>query len=395
MPVLPPERKLLRAKLSMLFDHPFFGHLAMGLEPVEVKGDPEMETMGTDGVHLFYNPDFVEKMPEAQLCGVVAHELLHIILGHLPRRLNREPERWNYAADYAVNYNIAEEFQLPPGHLRSAEYDNKTAEYIYTKLPKEKSGKGHLIDSHSPWKDWGKGQGQGGQGQGQGGQDPNGQTGDLEQQWRERVNQAANIARIKGKLPAGMQSLVGELLQPKLPWKLLLPDMVSSCAKEDYRFIPPNKKHLWREVAPNTPMLLPSMTGTSIQIAFAVDSSGSMSDQDIREGLTELMGICETFDDYTVYGFIGDAKIQQRFELRPGDPLPKMVQGRGGTDFRPILKEAERVDISCLVYFTDGMGTYPDKPPPFPVIWLLTEGHQKPPFGHSVEMKTEPGSRRR
>jgi len=365
--------EITRARVAMQFDHPFFGYLAMTLEVVEVP-DMNPPTMGTDGRHLFYHPEFVKNTPVAQLTGVIAHEIGHIVLHHLARAQGREHKRWNVAADLAVNPLLLKEFQLPPGCLNDPQLYDKSAEYIYSNLPisneDDEGGGGLTLDSHEEWKNWGKGDG-----------DKEGEDSDMEQEWQNRVAMAATQARVKGKLPAHLESVINDLLQPKLDWKSLLRDRITSCAKNDYRISPANKKHLWRG------FYLPSIAGEQINIAVGVDDSGSISDEEIREFLSEVKGICEAYDEYTIHLFIADAAIHQRFELHQFDPLPTVVAGRGGTDFRPVIEEAEKLDISTLVYFTDLYGPFP-KEPRVPVIWVCTTD-QKPPWGSLIPYPRE------
>jgi len=281
-----------------------------------------------------------------------------------------------------VNYLVLKEFELPPGCLQADEYDNKSAEYIYNSIPVEECNV-PTLDSHEEWQDWGNGNAEG-KGDGPGDQDgqASGKVDDLEQQWRERVATAATQARMRGKMPGHLEQLVGEILQPKLDWKAMLRDMVTSCAKSDYRLFPSNKKHLWRG------FYLPGITGEEIRVAVAIDSSGSISDRWIQEFMSEVKGICDTYEDYTIYGFVCDTQIHQKFELHPFDSLPKTVAGRGGTSFKEPIKEAENLDITTLIYFTDLYGDFPDKAPRFPVIWVCTTDAEAP-WGYIIRYPTE------
>ena len=384
-------KEITRARVAMQFDHPFFGYLALTLQPV-CSPDMKPPTMGTDGTRLYYHPDFIKNTPIAQLTGVIAHEIGHIILKHLSRRQGREPKRWNVAADLAVNQLVMKEFILPPGALQDHQYADKSAEFIYSNLPVSKDGEGPgTLDSHEEWKNWGKGDGKG---KDKDGKDGSGEaeSDDMEQEWANRVATAATQARVKGKLPAHLQSVIDDLLQPKLDWKALLRDRITSCAKNDYRLFPVNKKFIHRGLC------MPSISGEQINIAVGVDDSGSISDEQIREFLTEVKGICEAYDEYTIHLFMADAAIHQRFELHQFDPLPKVVAGRGGTDFRPVIEEAEKLEITSLVYFTDLCGSFPDKEPKIPVIWVSTGGENyKPPWGSLIPFPNESnyGRRRR
>lgn len=367
----------------MSFDHPFFGYLALTLEPVEKK-ELNPPTMGTDGYHLYYHPDFLKSLPVSQLQGVIAHEIMHLVLNHLARRQTREPKRFNVAADLAVNPLVLREFSLPPGCLDDPQYHDKSAEYIYSSLPMTNDkNQQNTLDSHEDWKNWGKGD------QNADGSDANNPMSTpegMEQEWKNRVAMAATQAKMRGKFPSHLEAVVGELLQPKLDWKALLRDRITSCAKNDFRMTPANKKHVYRGI------YLPGITGESINIAVGVDDSGSISDQEITMFLSEVKGICDSYDDYTIHLFIADADIHQKFELHSFDEMPKVVAGRGGTDFRPVIAEVEKLDVTSLVYFTDMYGSFPDKEPKTPVIWVSTSD-QKPPWGAFIRFPAE--SRRR
>jgi len=404
-----PRKKITQARVAMMFDQPFFGHLAIGLEVTEKKNMP-MATMATDGRHLFYDPKFVTETPLDELAGVIAHEVMHCALNHLSRRQGRD-ERWNLAADFAVNDAIQHDFPLPgmplvPGKTPGTDdFIGRSSDYIYSKLlePIYINVTYVPMDSHVEWDDWGKngkdkgkgdkdkdekGDGKSGASEpsldgNDGGGDDEEEIDDLEQQWRERVAQATTIARMQGKLPAHIEELVGGILQPKLIWKHILQEMIVSCAKSDFRILPPNKRYLWM------PLYLPSVKGEEINIAVCIDSSGSISNDQLCEFLSEVKGICEQYSNYTIYLMTCDAQIHQRWELHEYDPIPfeKMtIQGRGGTSFVPPIEAAEKecLPISSFVYLTDMAGTFPDKEPSFPVIWISTEEGAKPPFGFVI-----------
>jgi len=365
-------KEITRARVAMLFDHPFFASLLLHLTPVE---DDTLEppTMATDGNKLYFHPEFLKKITLPQLQGCMAHEIYHIILRHIPRRQNREHKRWNYAADYAINPLILKEYprlQLPPGILQDQNYVDRSVEEIYNMLPMDDSGGGSW-DSHEIWGNWGKEDDKDGDSE-------SGSMGDLEEEWAQRVAIAAQQAKMQGKLPAHIQEMIEDLLQPKLDWRHLLQDRITSCARNDFRLSPANKKHLWRG------FILPSIGGESICIAYIIDSSGSVSKEDIREALSEVLGICESYEEFTIHLYFADAEVNSYYELHQFDPLPKIIEGRGGTDFRPAIAAAEALDgVTTIVYHTDMYGTFPDKEPRIPVIWLATSD-QKPPWGHVI-----------
>ena len=105
--------------------------------------------------------------------------------------------------------------------------------------------------------------------------------------------------------------MVDQLLEPRLSWRELLRNSIVSSAKNDYRLIPPNKRHIWRGI------YLPSSWGEDVEVAFIVDSSGSMSNDELRDGLSELKGICEQFDSYRIWFAQCDWDLQELIELNP------------------------------------------------------------------------------
>lgn len=94
------ELRIRKARTALLLDHPFFGSLLFRLKGRESQS---IKTMATDGVSLYYNPEFVGTLNSATLCGVLAHEVMHPELHHHVRRSGRDPRRWNQACDYAIN----------------------------------------------------------------------------------------------------------------------------------------------------------------------------------------------------------------------------------------------------------------------------------------------------
>jgi len=193
---------------------------------------------------------------------------------------------------------------------------------------------------------------------------------------------------MQGKLPGHIEELIENVLQPKLDWKTILRDMVTSCAKSDFCLMPPNKKHLHRGI------YLPGMTGTEVKVGVAIDSSASITSEEIQEFLSEVVGLCDQYDDYTVWLYICDTQVHQRFELHLGDPIPGTAKGRGGTDFRPPFLEVADKPITAMIYFTDLEGPFPEKEPYFPVIWLAVTDHDVP-WGHVIRYPSGPNGRRR
>jgi predicted metal-dependent peptidase len=95
-------------------------------------------TMATDGVSLYFNPEFVERLSSAELIGTLAHEVMHPALQHHTRRGERDPKRWNMACDYAINPMLLDAgLSLPEEVLYEAHFRGMSAEEIYNRLEAE------------------------------------------------------------------------------------------------------------------------------------------------------------------------------------------------------------------------------------------------------------------
>ena len=290
------KEKIIRERVQLLLHRPFFGHLALGLE---LKEEPAVGTMATDGKHLFYSPAFVSRLDPKVLQTILAHETLHCALGHLWRKETREHMKWNYATDYAINLMLKKEgFAIPTNCLCEDMFDGMEAEVIYKKLPNQKP-KGSLMDSHDKWpsdekkskadkqdskpQNGGTGdqkpqsappQASGGstekpQPEGGGSKDsedsppqpaqsqaPTDEEQEkLAKEWKDKLIRASNAARMQGKLPGTVDQFIKDMLEPKLDWKIILRDMITSLARNDFRLYPASKKHLWRNI------YLPSLYG--------------------------------------------------------------------------------------------------------------------------------------
>src|ERR1700745_1040612 len=138
--ITPPLSSVVRiqkARTTLLLDHPFFGTLLFRLG---AQARSSIATMATDGVSLYFNPEFVEKLSSAELIGTLAHEVMHPALQHHTRRAGRSPKRWNMACDYAINPMLRDAgLTLPKDVLYEARFVGMSAEEIYNLLEAEES----------------------------------------------------------------------------------------------------------------------------------------------------------------------------------------------------------------------------------------------------------------
>jgi predicted metal-dependent peptidase len=116
---------------------------------------------------------------------------------------------------------------------------------------------------------------------------------------------------------------------------------------------------------------LPGTLKKYTEVAFAIDSSGSISSTELSYFMGALKKIQPVCDN--MYGWVIDCAIHAFYE---NPTIPFEVRGGGGTDFRPVFEDIARRKLNpkLLLFFTDLMGIFPDKIPPYPVIWVIVRG---------------------
>lgn len=389
-------RMIAQARAWLLREHIWLGAMSLQLEPDETT-NPKITYMATDGIHLFYNAAAVLKDNIENIAGVISHETAHCALGHFARRGERDPEIANCAMDHAANHLLTDAgIQLPEGGLCDPQYHGWTFERVYVDLmnkppsPKDKQAgqKGMVLDA--PDGTPGAGQpdpnaqpqpGPPGPGQPQAGKpQPNPQQ--LAQEWTEIAAQAQTIAAAQGKMPADLKRALEQARIVPQDWKAMLTQYATDPCKQDYRFSPPNRRHLWRGA------YLPAARGEELgTMVLTIDTSGSVFDRAsefVEHGKTMLdSGIIR---ELVIIGCDTQAQLIGRYQRGEEIILPE-IQGGGGTSFIPPFQLIDELGITpnCHAYLTDLYGDFPTQAPDYPMIWI-TVCPGTAPFGTTIEM---------
>ena len=186
-----------------------------------------------------------------------------------------------------------------------------------------------------------------------------------------------------GKLGGAMARMVDHLLQPQLPWRMLLARYMSATARDDYSYTRPSSR---REGL----AILPSLRSAQIDVAVAVDTSGSVSNDEIGQFLSEVNGLKgQMRARLTLLACDADLTGDGPWIFEPWEELayPGELQGGGGTRFSPVFDWLARQERQpdLLVYFTDANGEFPKAEPLYPVIWLV-KGKSKVPWGQRIQL---------
>lgn len=394
------KRILSKAKWGMLNKYPFFAYL---LDACVITLTTKVKTAGVDaGKNMYINPEWIKKLSNDQLSGLLAHEVMHKALEHFKRMpIEKYPVQVqngylsNIAQDIVINNMLVrngmalpDEGYLPSGNSITLgdivvdEISTKSAEEIYHELknqiPEEKDSKS------------GKGKGKSGKSQQQisgdsfdehiyenGDQSSESTAKDgqsQEKDWGKLLNEAAVYARHCGTLPAGMEEILNVINKPKIKWKSYLRKVVAANIPRDYSWKKPNKKYLWQEC------YMPSSQGDSVSVVISFDTSASVSKEELDQYVSEVVGISKAYSSIDFRILTHDVEVHDDIQIKDSNKkhLKKIsVHGRGGTSHIPLyeyIKEKKYNTVKLLISFTDGFSDYPEKPS-IPTVFVLSGQH--------------------
>ena len=383
---------LVTARVGLLLRASFFGNLATRLKLVNA--DEWCPTAATDGRHFYYNSRFIKLLKPKEIEFLFGHEVLHCVYDHFGRRGDRDPQLFNIANDFCVNADLKKhrvgEFITSVPCLYDAKFEGKSSEEIYDYLYEnaEKININDLIDKlldeHMDGDENGD-SGSNGDKEGKGKGRPK-LSAEERAKIRDEIKEAmlaAAQASDAGNIPAGVKRMIQDLTDPKMNWRELLRMQLESTIKSDYTWMKASRRG-WHMDA-----VMPGMRNTdAIDIAVAIDMSGSISDAQGKDFLSEVKGIMESFDSYRIHLFTFDTQPYNPQDYN-SDNLEDItdydLQGGGGTDFDAIfqhLKENE-IEPKRLVEFTDGypFGSWGDENY-CDTVWIIHgDKNPDPPFG--------------
>ena len=368
--------KISKAKAKLILEQPFFGSILCKLPIIENNFLP---TMATDGTKFFYNSKFVERITFDELVFALCHEVLHVALAHTIRINGRNRLKWNYATDYVINDVLVRERigQMPRGCLLDSQLVQKGkghAEGVYDLLPDDPSNDGtswgrpgtapfdELLD----------------------GCQSESERNALEAKIKVMVAQAAQAARMQGKLTANMARFVDAAMKPKVDWRDVLRRFVSARAKVEATFARPKRRFL----AVDPDLYLPALAGESMgEVVVAIDCSGSIGQDELNQFASEINAIKQDVRPSKLHVIYFDHDVCHYDVFEQDDELQVSPHGGGGTAFSPIFRfiQEKGIEPECFVCLTDLYCSDFGAPPGFPVLWVTTAA-TRAPWGEVVEM---------
>ena len=377
------REKILSARVSLVLNHGFFGNLAMRLKLEN--GDTWCETAATDGRKFYYNTEFINAMTVGEMMFLFCHELLHAAYDHVGRSTREHNHKLaNIAMDYVVNADLIKHglgTKINPC-LHDRKYDGWSWEQVYDDLRKNVKEitidelAEMLLDEHLDEKGEGDGDGdKDGKGKGR----PSISDKDR-QEIRDEIKEALLAAHAAtggaGNIPGGLKRIIGELTEPQINWKDFLNQQIQSTIKNDYTYTVPARKNFANGFS------LPSMKrDEAIDVCVAIDTSGSISEKQLKEFVSEVAGIMCSYDDYKVRLWCFDTRTYAH-EIHD-----YVAPGGGGTDFMSNWQYMKDNDIEpkMFIMFTDGepWGNWGDENY-CETVFIINNPHNrniKPPFG--------------
>jgi predicted metal-dependent peptidase len=352
-----------RVKSKLLVEHPYFGTLCSSLEIVI---NDNIESFTLHGNRFEYREDFFSTLSDEQVAFSLSNAALHTVLSHPTRIGNRSPWLWYTACEHAINNMLIDNDFSPPSKITyDPRFRGQYAEEIYEDLLdtitredlNDKDQDHRRNDEPSPDK--------------------------LTQALQEQLaDNALQKAHDMGSLPQGLEKIIPLNLPSCVDWRSVLRDTIGGYYMSDYTMMPPSKKLLYAGI------YLPSATSRHLELAIAIDSSGSVDEILLSQFMAEIESITELFGSYTIELLVCDDVIRSHQTFTNGELIVYTLQGGGGTDFRPVF-DALNTQISptkMLLYFTDLDGIFPEAQPYYDVIWV-TPKQCDIPFGRVVEIK--------
>ena len=388
------EQSISRLKINLVRKRPFYGVILMKLN--DMKESNTTNIMSTDGENIYYNKKYMEQLNEAERNFYLLHQLYHCIFMHPSRMINKDIKIANIAADFLVNYYIDMEknefkkagiiINIPKdAYMIKNENDRKSLdklsfeqlyEIIYNKQKSKIQAslhKNHISkENNSTLSIYGN--------------NINlnkinndlilPQSAEKTSSNMRRIIQESIItnkmygSKMIGDIPGRFLRRVTELIGTRVSWYKYLKRYLINILQDDTSFDTPDKNHIYRR------LILPGPYEDENKIEdiiFLIDTSGSISEEDLNNFLYQAYNVCKDFEAQGVAIFF-DSIVQDVFKINKKNINKLPIYGGEGTDVNVALEyiKNEKLKYSCILVLTDG---YFNSPKTYlrNIIWCLTE----------------------
>jgi len=390
------KSKLNKVMFRMYQEFPFWAFLVEKCKLFITPANGSVQTAAVNAKgNIYFNEKFALECSDSMMHFTLSHEIMHLLLGHFHRVGSRDPTLWNISGDILINYMLKEHFEQKGIFLNMSNFctaevfgidipNDLITEEIYDVLGQNEKKNLEISKKNNE-------KGESDMLTGAGAEPKNSvcirenseETPLEEKAWSEAGLESATRARMAGNCPAFMERIVDSLNNPKLDWHQILAynlrQRFCQNTKNRHTFTPPNRRYLYQDI------VITSRIGTKKpSLAFSIDTSGSMSENDIKAGISEMDAIRKLYK-VPLYLIECDHTVHKARWIFPYDQIPQVIGG-GGTSFVPIMDHIKdnKIDIDVLVLFTDGYGEFGNAPD-FDVISVITSD-VKAPYGKTIKV---------
>lgn len=334
-------------------------------------------TAAVDGTNLVINPEWFMELSPAERIALLAHESWHVAFSHITRATDfkLDHRKYNRAADYVINIMLQDNnYKLPAGGLVDKAYRNMSTEQVYKVLPDDPEGDANYDCDIEP----------------------------ASEAEAEAISEAITNILVKaviqskmqgdeaGSIPGDIKRTIDDLLNPKLPWEVILQNYMSVFTKDDYSFRKPNRRYYDGSGGVDD-HYLPSLYSESMaELAIAIDSSGSVMDSEFLAFLTEIHYIKENLAPLLTTIIDFDTTVKHVHKLTKEQTIEGIeFSGYGGTNLTPVFDYYETDKPTVLVIFSDLHCDKIQHDPGYPVIWIVINNPSaKVNFGKVIHYAT-------
>lgn len=365
-----------KAKAQIVLDHPFFASLLLR-HPVQERTD--INTLAVDAKgQIYYNAKFIETLTVPQLVWGLCHEVMHKVGQHALRIGSRDHRKWNYAGDAWINDTLDScgIGQRIPNTVDMKGSKDNTVENIYDNLPDDPNGSGSGSGAGSN----GSSSYMDGDGLGDdiipGDSISEAEAKELEANAKVEIAEAAQAAKMRGKMPSALEKIVCDVLNVKTPWYELLEIYMADKVSNDYTWTRPNRRFIGAD------MYLPSVgsQNTMGEVVIQIDVSGSVSKTELAYYNGHLSRIVEQCAPERVHVIYTDTQVRKHETFERGEAVTLEFYCGGGTDMTEGYRyiAAQDIDPEVFITLTDGYTDFP-KQVDWPSVWCISSDHIRAP----------------
>jgi predicted metal-dependent peptidase len=395
------EKQWEMTRSSLLWNCAGFTHILYEMMTPDGKDSAYWTTdvpiAATDGSRLLLNPDKFFSYTLNERVFIIVHEIMHCILDHMGqmhhftrtgkvnfsngKSLPYDPKLMNVATDLVIN-----------DMLISSKIGQFNKDWLHD--PKIATGNDSAIDAYAKVFKQDK---NGGGGQGQGfdqhlppgaasGKDPTvAQQQRSPSEWNTAVAAARDSMKARGQLHGDLERFFNDMLTPKVSWTEYIQGFFArKVGSGGYDWRRPDRRLIVRDI------YAPARSGFGAGVvAVAIDTSGSIGQTELDTFFAEMRGILEDVRPRLIKIIWCDAQVHGVDDIEDtADFHGVKPKGGGGTAFEPVFNylAEQQIEPDALVYLTDGMGSFPDRPPSYPVIWGSIYPQSKYPWGEVVNI---------